>query len=333
MRGSGCRFKWTQPHSFQPTFSYCLASALCTSSYRSSSPGWMTRVMESSECPPGTERLVTIPSSLSSLKSKSWGWVLVHAFLGHLAALVIRVPSLKTFLHWQLFGRNRGCGAGRCTSLHILFSLFNHNIWVMLDEAVINHGDITGIPLLLCWRGHIQLMAAFHNGTTLPLLFLFLNLILPWHGGGMANLHGISEGHLMGLSPLVHQLSSPLYSMRVKEVWAIFNPAGWMSHRKTSHFEGWDPPLLVLWLCHPLISCLLLDLLWDLPPCLIVSDPHLSCSQVLLPGLQEGVQWLPIAIWVCWYSSHLCLLFSYWDWLSIPWKKGAQTNAMCSQTP
>ena len=36
--------------------------------------------------------------------------------------------------------------------------------------------------------------------TTSPLLFLFLNLILPWHGGGMTNLHGISEGHLLGLS-------------------------------------------------------------------------------------------------------------------------------------
>ena len=98
-------------------------------------------------------------------------------------------------------------------------------------------------------------------------------------------------------------------------------------------FGGLDPPLLVLWLCCPLISCLLLDLLWDLPPCLIVSDPHSSHSWVLLLGPWEGVQWSPTAIWVCQYSSHLCLLFSYWDWLSIPWKKGAQTNAMCSQTP
>ena len=44
-----------------------------SSGYKSSSPGGMTRAMESSECPPGAERLVTVPSSSSSSRSKSWG--------------------------------------------------------------------------------------------------------------------------------------------------------------------------------------------------------------------------------------------------------------------
>ena len=84
---------------------------------------------------------------------------------------------------------------------------------------------------------------------------------------------------------------------------------------------GWDPPLLVLQLCHSLMSHLLLDSLQDLPPCFVVLDPPSSCSQVLLLGLQEGVWWSPTAIWVHWCSSHVCLLSSYWDRLSIPSKK------------
>ena len=94
-----------------------------------------------------------------------------------------------------------------------------------------------------------------------------------------------------------------------------------------------DVPLLTLQLHHSLILCLLLDSLWDLPPCFVVLDPHLSHSWVLLSELWERLWWSPEAIWVHLCSSHLCLLFSYWDLLSIPSKKGAQTCAMWSQTP
>ena len=96
---------------------------------------------------------------------------------------------------------------------------------------------------------------------------------------------------------------------------------------------SWDPPLLILQLCCSLVSCLLLDSLWDLPPCFSISDPCSSHPWVLLSGPWEGVQWSPTAIWVWLCSSCVCLLFSYWDWLSIPSKKGAQRNAICSWTP
>ena len=41
--------------------------------HKSSSPGEMMRVIESLECPPGTEMSVTSPRSLSSSGSESWG--------------------------------------------------------------------------------------------------------------------------------------------------------------------------------------------------------------------------------------------------------------------
>ena len=73
---------------------------------------------------------------------------------------------------------------------------------------------------------------------------------------------------------------------------------------------GQDPPLLVLWLCHSLVSHLLLDSLWDLPPCLVISDPCSSHSQVLLLGLLGEGSVVPCShLGTCEYSSPLCLLF------------------------
>ena len=94
----------------------------------------------------------------------------------------------------------------------------------------------------------------------------------------------------------------------------------------------WDAPFLTLWLRCSLTPCLLLDSLRDLPSCFVISGPHLCHSWVLL-GPWEGLWWSPEAIWVCLSSSHLHLLFPYWDLLSIPSKKGAQTCTMWSWTP
>ena len=49
----------------------------------------------------------------------------------------------------------------------------------------------------------------------------------------MTDLHGISEGRLMGLTFWHVDLFHHFPLARVEEVWAIFDPMGWMSHGKT----------------------------------------------------------------------------------------------------
>ena len=85
---------------------------------------------------------------------------------------------------------------------------------------------------------------------------------------------------------------------------------GWMSHGETCPLGAGIHLSLYYGSTSPLCLTSLLDSLQDLPPCLVILDPRSSHSWVLLPGLWEGIQWSPAAIWVCWYSSWLCLLFS-----------------------
>ena len=131
-------------------FSYAALQMLSfLSGYKSSFLGEMMRVMESSKCLPGIERSVTVPSSSSSSRSESWDgfWSVLSSDVwlqwssGSLASkLSCMGVSLRGMRAVEL--------AGAPVS-HILFSfLLNNHIWIMLQEAVIDHGNITGIPLL-----------------------------------------------------------------------------------------------------------------------------------------------------------------------------------------
>ena len=135
----------------------------------------------------------------------------------------------------------------------------------------------------------------------------------------MANLHGISEGHL------VCQHLSLLYPMRVKEAWAIFNPRGLMGHEGTcplvagihlsSYYGSTAPLYLTFFWTHYEIYL----------PVFVISDPSL----ILLPGpfARFGGPCGHLGMSMLFPSvSPLFILGP----ILIPSKKGAETNAMCS---
>ena len=65
--------------------------------YKSSSPGEMTRAIESSECPLGMEISFGSPRSLSLSGSELWGGVLISTFLRCLTTAVFMVTGLEGF--------------------------------------------------------------------------------------------------------------------------------------------------------------------------------------------------------------------------------------------
>ena len=130
-------------------FSYTALQVLSfLNGYKSSSPRGMMRVMESSECPPGIERSVMGPSSSSSSGSESWG-----GFWSVLSSDVwLQWSSGSPALEHSHIGISfRGAGAiglaGAPVSILSSLSLLDNHIWITLQEAVVDHGNVTGIPL------------------------------------------------------------------------------------------------------------------------------------------------------------------------------------------
>ena len=111
-----------------------------------------------------------------------------------------------------------------------------------------------------------------------------------------------------------------------------FQSQGWDELWGDPPHGVWDIACFLLQLCCSFTLRPLLDSLWDWLG-FITLGSLLSYSWVLWLGLWEGLQWSPEASVHPYSSSHQCRLFSYWDQLSIPLKKGAQTCAIWSHTP
>ena len=200
MWGWECGFKWTQSCSFQPVCPVSVQylwfnNIYCLQIIFSQGDDESNRIIRMS---PRNRNVGCWPQKLIFIWIGLMGQVFVGTLFWHVATAVIGVPGLEVFWHGLLLQR---CGGGRAEQyicFHALFPLLlDDHVRVMLEETLIDHGDIANIITLQWWGRWAQVGAAFCRGMSF-LFFLFLHPILPGHGG-LGGLHGISEGHLLGL--------------------------------------------------------------------------------------------------------------------------------------
>ena len=328
MRGWGCGFKWTWSHPFQPMCpagSYCLLFRLQLPFviHRSSSPGETMRAIESSECPLGTEMSVIGPRSSSSSGLELWGgfWsvlssdVWLHQWSGSLASK----SSDMAF-----FFRDAGAAESSSMSVSMLSSLSSS---MTTSES--------------CWRRLSSIME--------------MSLVpSPSNNGGCESrlgLPSIVEQHLCHSSSFctwssqVMEEEWPSSMASLKAIcWALDSSAV-LSHNgrgRVGNFHSWGPdeswgdlplrvwddPFLLLWLCHSFTLCPLQDSLWDQLG-FVTSGSHSTPPRSSCWDCRRNYG-DPPRKFVC-ICRHI--LISYWDLLSIPWKKRAQTCAIWSRTP
>ena len=249
-------------------------------------PGGTTGVMESSECPLGTEMSVIIPSSSSSLRSKLWSgfW---------------SVLSLDIWLSW---------------SYHTV-SLASEPCCIGDSLGSAGAAGLAGAPVSICSSLSSSTTMSESCWVRLSLIIETLLALPPsTAGGGMS---GSGMFSILDLPPgtepsFCHSSSWTWSSHNIEEEWLLsmaslkavcwdsvcgalgssstfsckdwggvgnFWLHRWDESQEDLFFKGWDPSLLILWLCCPLISHLGWDLLWDLPPCSIDLDSRSSQDQ------------------------------------------------------